>query len=125
VFGERVRKYRKLKGLTQEELGKLCNVTKASVSKWENAENMPETSTLNVLSKVLEVSLDYLYGKTDDPEGKIVETVIDGIPMQLTFDEKIYYKKYPNGLTPEHFAQVLKLLDQAGFTITKKETIKK
>lgn len=119
-FGIRVKRARKVKDMTQEEVGKLCGVTKASVSKWENGENLPESNTLGKLSQILNVSVDYLLCKTDDPEGKVVETVIEGAQMKLTFDDKTYKKKYPDGLTARDLLEIMKLLDKAGFQISKK-----
>jgi len=54
--------YRKEKRLTQEELAQILGVSFQAISKWENAQTMPDISLLPLLSKTLEVSIDKLLG---------------------------------------------------------------
>lgn len=54
--------YRKERGLTQEELGQILGLSFQAVSKWENAQTMPDISLLPQLSRTLEVSVDKLLG---------------------------------------------------------------
>ncbi|KKO55175.1 helix-turn-helix domain-containing protein [Paenibacillus sp. DMB20] len=54
--------YRKEKKLTQESLAQLLGVTYQAVSKWENAQTMPDISMLPALSQALDVSIDKLLG---------------------------------------------------------------
>jgi transcriptional regulator with XRE-family HTH domain len=67
VLGERIKKLRKEKKLTQQELGEKVNVTKVSISGYENGNRTPDTETLQKLADVLETSTDYLLGRTDEP----------------------------------------------------------
>jgi len=60
-IGEKISKYRKAKGYTQEQLGELVGVSGQAVSKWENG-GVPDTYLLPSLSKVLGVSIDALFG---------------------------------------------------------------
>ena len=60
-IGEKIAKYRKLKGYTQEQLGELVGVSGQAVSKWENG-GVPDTYLLPAISKVLGVSIDALFG---------------------------------------------------------------
>ena len=60
-IGEKIAKYRKLKGYTQEQLGELVGVSGQAVSKWENG-GVPDTYLLPTISKVLGVSIDTLFG---------------------------------------------------------------
>ncbi|WP_223068839.1 methyltransferase domain-containing protein [Paenibacillus caui] len=57
-----VQRYRKEKGLTQEALAGQLGLTSQAVSKWENAQAMPDISLLPQLSQILEVSVDKLLG---------------------------------------------------------------
>lgn len=54
--------YRKERGLTQEELAQILGLSSQAVSKWENAQTMPDISLLPQLSRTLEVSIDKLLG---------------------------------------------------------------
>ena len=60
-IGERIAKYRKAKGYTQEQLGELVGVSGQAVSKWENG-GVPDTYLLPLIAKVLGVSTDALFG---------------------------------------------------------------
>lgn len=66
-FPHRLRELRKEKKLTQEELGSKINVTKVSVSGYENGNRNPDTETLQKLADYFNVSTDYLLGRTDNP----------------------------------------------------------
>ncbi|MEG6520436.1 helix-turn-helix domain-containing protein [Desulfotomaculum sp. 1211_IL3151] len=61
-FAKNINRYRKEKGLTQEGLAEKLGITYQAVSKWENAQAMPDITLLPEISKVLEVSVDKLLG---------------------------------------------------------------
>lgn len=61
-FGDNLVKLRKSKGITQEELAEFVGVTKASVSKWETKQSMPDIGMLPLLSSYFDVSIDSLLG---------------------------------------------------------------
>ena len=62
-IGEYIKKNRKEKKLTQQQLADILHTTNKAVSKWETGVNMPETSMLVPLSEALGVSvLDLLMG---------------------------------------------------------------
>lgn len=48
--------------LSQERLGIEVGVTKAAVSSWESGAKLPAPATAIKLAKVLNVSLDQVYG---------------------------------------------------------------
>lgn len=55
-------RYRKAKGLTQEELARALGVTYQAVSKWETAQTLPDISLLPMLSRIFGISVDKLLG---------------------------------------------------------------
>lgn len=59
-FGNNLRLIRKEKGLTQEQLAEMLNVSRQAVSKWESDIGYPETEKLIIIAKELGISLDYL-----------------------------------------------------------------
>jgi Predicted transcriptional regulators len=59
---ENIRKYRLLKGYTQEEVAGFLSVTPQSVSKWERDECLPDISLLPALANIFETSIDTLIG---------------------------------------------------------------
>lgn len=65
VFGERLKELRNEKKLSQKELAGLLNVSGNTVHSWERDKQEPSMSTLLKISEIFEVTLDYLYGKSD------------------------------------------------------------
>lgn len=59
-FSEKLQTLRKEKGLSQEQLAELLNVSRQSVSKWECGQTYPETDKLIILSDLFEITLDDL-----------------------------------------------------------------
>ena len=55
----RLRRERKI---TQEELADFLGVTKASVSKWENAQSVPDILLLLQLAAFFDITIDELIG---------------------------------------------------------------
>ena len=61
-IAENIRLLRKEKGLTQEALAGMLNITSQSVSKWEREEGLPDILILPSLANCLGVSVDALLG---------------------------------------------------------------
>lgn len=60
MLGENIYRLRKLKGLSQEGLAEVVNVTRQTISNWELGETNPNPEQLKLLSKALGVSVDEL-----------------------------------------------------------------
>lgn len=60
TFGEKLQKLRKAKGWTQEELASQVSVSRQALSKWEKGSVLPDTDNILRISKIFEVSTDYL-----------------------------------------------------------------
>lgn len=59
-LGQAIAQIRKERGLTQEAFAKMFNVTRQTVSNWENEKSYPDLSTLVKISDEFNVSLDVL-----------------------------------------------------------------
>ena len=66
TFGENLQYYRKQNNLTQEDLAEQMQVSRQSVSKWENGEAMPDLEKVIKLADILQVDLDDLCSRTID-----------------------------------------------------------
>ncbi len=64
-ISENIRKYRKLKGFTQEELACELGVTSQAVSRWEAGNGMPDISFIVPLAQNLGITTDMLFGMSD------------------------------------------------------------
>ena len=61
-FGYRLRALRKKKRMTQTQVAKRLNISKASISGYENNVKTPSVDTLIQMSNLYGVSTDYLLG---------------------------------------------------------------
>lgn len=59
-----IKKLRKEKNLSQEQLAEQLHVTRQAVSNWENEKTQPDVDTLTQLADVFDVSVErIIYGK--------------------------------------------------------------
>ncbi len=65
LIKERLKTLRLQRGITQEELAKIINVTKTTISYYENGKRIPTLQNLIDLSNYFEVTTDYLIGRTE------------------------------------------------------------
>lgn len=71
TFGEKIQKLRKEAGLSQEELSYQLEVSRQAISKWERDNGYPETEKIVRMSKLFNVSLDYLLNEEDTQKPEI------------------------------------------------------
>ena len=60
TLGEKLKKLRTDKNLTQEELAEILFVSRTAISKWESDRGFPNIESLKTISKYFSVSLDEL-----------------------------------------------------------------
>ena len=60
ILADKIIQLRKKNGWSQEELAEQMNVSRQAVCKWEGAQSIPDINKLLQLSKLFNVSLDYL-----------------------------------------------------------------
>ncbi|MGK0552624.1 helix-turn-helix domain-containing protein [Enterococcus faecalis] len=65
-FGEKLKAIRKSKRLTQLDLSKRLNVSKGTISAYEQGLSYPSIETLVKICEILDTSSDYLLGISDD-----------------------------------------------------------
>ena len=63
---ERLFYLREEKDMTQEQLGKIVNTKKWSITKWENGKEIIPLEKLNIYSNYFNVSMDYILRLTDN-----------------------------------------------------------
>ena len=89
MLGEQIKKLRMNKGMSQVQLAEKLNVTKQSVSNWENEYIMPSVDMLIKIANFFNVSTDYLLGLSEkhtlntdglsDLQITHIQTIIDDI----------------------------------------------
>ena len=100
TIGERIKDFRKMRNLTQNELADEMGVSVQAVSKWETDKSAPDISLLVPLSTVLGVSTDTLLGKTESGFEELM--TIDELHEKL--DGKEWYE-----VEYEYYKYVMKL----------------
>lgn len=63
VFSERLKELRQKKGLTQQEIADLLHVNRVTYTNWEKGNREPNFETIIKIADLLEVSLDWLFGR--------------------------------------------------------------
>lgn len=121
-FPTRLKSLRLQHKMTQEQLGKKINVTKVSISGYENGTRSPDVETLQKIAEVFDVSIDYLLGRTDETVNIYEEfrRIRESIPKwgedagQIALDEtkNVLIKLIERGeLTPVKAKPIIAFLD--------------
>ncbi|MBQ7849959.1 MAG: helix-turn-helix domain-containing protein [Clostridia bacterium] len=61
LIGDKIRRLRKNKGITQTQLAEVLTVSAQSVSKWENHLSAPDISVLPVIARYFGITMDELF----------------------------------------------------------------
>ena len=87
-FGQRLREIRKKRGLEQARLAEMARVPSSSISHFERGKHKPSFDTLVRLAYQLDVSIDYLVGRTEHVHAHNVEPHERQVrPLPLTDEE--------------------------------------
>lgn len=84
MLNERIRALRLAKGISQVDLAAMLNVSKQSVSNWENDNIQPSIDMLVHIADVFNVSTDYLLGREMQREldsDKLTEKELEHLQM--------------------------------------------
>lgn len=68
--GKKIYQLRKLSGMTQEQLAEKLNISRQTLSKWENGTSMPDVESVVGLSMLFQTSLDELLLEGNDHAGE-------------------------------------------------------
>ena len=85
IVAERLRTRRDRVRLSQKELGTKIGITQSAVNRYENRQSEASYSTLVQYADFFDVSLDYIYGRTDKLQGKLYDfkpKIVDNAEMQ-------------------------------------------
>ena len=69
VISKRLKQLREDAGLSQSKIGQLVGVPQSSIYRYEQGLSTPSPKTFRWYADYFDVSLDYLFGRTDDPHG--------------------------------------------------------
>ncbi len=87
IISNRLLTLRRAKKISQSELGKLANVSREMIGKYERGEVLPSLEIAYRIADVLEVSLDHLVGKDKDrdytPEVLKLVDDLESLPTEV------------------------------------------
>lgn len=95
IMGQRLRKLREALGLDRKEFAAKLGEYPATYSAWENG-SLPGADRVCKLAEALNVSIDYLYGRTDEP--KLLRTD-DVAPPEDNAQQSAEYGIYPSWIS--------------------------
>lgn len=55
-------------GLNAKKLSEATGISNGNISDWKSGRSMPSATALDVLANYLDCSVDYLLGRTDNPD---------------------------------------------------------
>jgi len=83
MLNEKIKQYRKEKGLSQEELAIKLNVVRQTVSKWEKGLSVPDADMLIQIAECLEVPVSTLLGAPEENEAMSSELKILAAKLEV------------------------------------------
>ena len=72
-LGERLRILRESVKLSQVKMADLLGVKQSSINRYEQGQSAQSLETLVKYADYFDVSMDYLFARTDKPQGKLYE----------------------------------------------------
>lgn len=87
MIGVHLKRIRKERHLSQEQVAQRLNISRQAISRWENDLAMPDIDNLVVLSRLFEVSIEELLGEkeviSEEETGTLIESplqTVDKVP---------------------------------------------
>jgi len=72
-LAQRLKSLREGISLSQAKIAALMGATQASVNRYENGQTTPPLKVLLWYADFFDVSMDYIFARTEQPEGKLYE----------------------------------------------------
>ena len=73
IVGERLRILREGFGFSQGKIAKLSGSGQTSIARYENDVGNPPLSILLWYADYFDISMDYIFGRTNQPQGKLYD----------------------------------------------------
>ena len=71
--GQRLRFLREKSNLTQAKMAELLGTRQSAINRYEHGQSAVSFSLLRRYADYFDVSLDYIFGRCDEPQGKLYE----------------------------------------------------
>ena len=108
---EKLRSLRESVKLSQVKMAEIVGVKQSSLNRYELNQASPTFETLNRYADYFDVSMDYIFGRTDNPQGKLYEykpKIQQNDPKMQKFEEMCFDPTSPmNARLKETLLQML------------------
>lgn len=105
-LGERLRQLLKARKMTQAEFFRRMGLPKATGNHYVVGARFPPPELLLAFAEFFDVTVDYLLGHTEDPQGRV--------PLDLPHGwEETIRRLAGRGYTPEQVERIVELVEQA------------
>ncbi len=84
IVGKRLKELRVNERYTQTQIAEMCGVTQATVGRYETGMAEPPLDKLLWYANKFEVSLDYIFGRTNNPKGMLYQQDMENIKSALS-----------------------------------------
>ena len=92
TFGQKLREARQKAALSQEELAQRISVSRSAIAKWETDKGLPDVDNLKAISKLLDVSVDYLL---DDESSLDLSVTREPVELKAKLKDALVKDKFP------------------------------
>lgn len=109
VIGKNLKKYRDIKGLTQQEVWEAAGIAKSSYTNYEAGKAMPSAEKILLIANVLDVTTDQILKTQEQPLSKDLEYAIrriQDLPVELQMVAKIALRGLILGLEQDAMRQL-------------------
>ena len=105
MFGRKLKELRLENNINQAELGKIIGISPSTVGMYERNQRFPDKDILNKIADYFEVSIDYLFDRTNFKNGNIEH--INPNPNESLFANRLRQERERLGLMQKELAQKL------------------
>ncbi|MBX8942319.1 helix-turn-helix domain-containing protein [Enterococcus faecalis] len=106
-FGDKLKKLREKRNMTQRELANLLFLKQSSISDYENNKSIPNGDIIKKISSIFDVSANYLLDISDKNDTKLDSTIKETIEELKNENTFLFMEK--NGDIDEENARLLKI----------------
>lgn len=101
-------------GYNLTDFAKKINVAPNTLHNYESGERNVNVQMLSKMADIFDCSVDYLIGRTDIRNAKVIEDTYNGENVKVQLDQDYY-----NSLTPAQVKEMLENLKAVGFDVKK------
>lgn len=108
VIAKNLKKYREIKGLTQQDVWEAAGISKSSYTSYEAEKAMPSADRILAIAEILDVTTDQILKDTEQPLSKDLEYAIrriQDLPVELQQVAKIALRGLILGLEQDAMRQ--------------------